>query len=163
MTGRLRYDKPGLQPDMEHLIADYYFSCEECGAEPGCNIDCFLCMGKAAACILSFNDEGKVLGVSRKDDPNDWGMPGGKVEIGESSLAAAIRELNEETGLYAIDPYLCFAEKSNFLFCYTFLSKVTGVIHTEESGRVRWIDPSLLLKGTFASYNKRMFKRLGLL
>lgn len=159
----IRYDKTGLQDEIGHLAADYYTACEECGSEPGCNIDCFLCCGDAGACILAFNEQGKVLGVSRKDDPNDWGMPGGRVESGESSIAAAIRELKEETGLDAIDPILCFAEKSNYLFCYTFRADVVGVIKTNEEGRVRWIDPSLLLKGTFASYNIRMFKQLGML
>jgi 8-oxo-dGTP pyrophosphatase MutT (NUDIX family) len=37
------------------------------------------------------------------DHPNTWGLPGGKIEEGETAMAAAIRESQEETG-FAPDP-----------------------------------------------------------
>jgi 8-oxo-dGTP diphosphatase len=40
-----------------------------------------------------------ILAVSRKDDPNAFGLPGGKVEHGETEEQAARRELLEETGV----------------------------------------------------------------
>ena len=39
-------------------------------------------MTKQAACVLVFNAEGKVLAVTRRDDFNEWSLPGGKVEEG---------------------------------------------------------------------------------
>ncbi len=44
---------------------------------------------------------GKILLEKRGNDPGkgQWSIPGGKVELGEKSEAAAIREVNEETGL----------------------------------------------------------------
>jgi 8-oxo-dGTP pyrophosphatase MutT (NUDIX family) len=41
---------------------------------------------------------GKILLVKRKDN-GQWGLPGGKIENGEKSWQAALRELSEETGL----------------------------------------------------------------
>jgi len=40
-----------------------------------------------------------VLMVERKDEPGKFGLPGGKLEPGESSVQAAVRELAEETSL----------------------------------------------------------------
>lgn len=46
---------------------------------------------------------GKVLLARRGkgDTPDPWGFPGGLIEVGESVLAAAERELAEETGIRA--------------------------------------------------------------
>ena len=43
-------------------------------------------------------DDGIVL-ISRKNEPFGWALPGGFVDIGESTKDAAIREAAEETGL----------------------------------------------------------------
>lgn len=45
--------------------------------------------------------EQRVLLVRRRNPPDAgrWGFPGGHVEPGETALAAAVRELHEETGL----------------------------------------------------------------
>jgi 8-oxo-dGTP diphosphatase len=50
-------------------------------------------------------NEGRLLLMHRRKEPNLglWSPPGGKIEPGESPLAAALRELTEETGLQAID------------------------------------------------------------
>jgi len=45
----------------------------------------------------------KVLLVRRKNEPDAglWGFPGGHVKPGETAMAAASRELQEETGVVA--------------------------------------------------------------
>ena len=48
--------------------------------------------------ILILNERGEVLPQQRGDD-RLWGTPGGGLEPGETFLAAAHRELQEETGL----------------------------------------------------------------
>lgn len=47
--------------------------------------------------------EDRVLLVKRRNPPDAglWGFPGGHVELGESGLAAAARELEEETSIIA--------------------------------------------------------------
>ena len=57
--------------------------------------------------------DGAVLIARRSDDqhlPGTWEFPGGKVEAGEEPLAAALRELREETALTATtaEPLLVF-------------------------------------------------------
>lgn len=55
-----------------------------------------------AAIAIVLQDE-EVLLVRRKNEPDAglWGFPGGHVELGETTLAAASRELYEETGIIA--------------------------------------------------------------
>ena len=51
--------------------------------------------------IAVVHHEGRFLLVKRKKEPNanTWGFPGGHVELGETALDAAARELFEETGV----------------------------------------------------------------
>jgi len=55
----------------------------------------------AALAVLVRGQE--VLLVRRRNEPDAglWGYPGGHVEPGETALAAAARELREETGVVA--------------------------------------------------------------
>ncbi len=54
----------------------------------------------ASACVFR---DGRVLIVQRAKPParGIWSLPGGHVEPGETALAAAQRELGEETGIAA--------------------------------------------------------------
>ena len=55
----------------------------------------------AASCVVFRADE--VLLIKRSQEPfkGQWGLPGGKVEFGETVLHAAQREVLEETGIIA--------------------------------------------------------------
>lgn len=52
---------------------------------------------------LIFNREGQVLMVRTQKWSNLWGIPGGKIKFGESSIQALKRELKEETNLSVTD------------------------------------------------------------
>lgn len=52
---------------------------------------------KEAVVLFALTASGKILMVSRKS--GKFGLPGGKVEEGETLKEACIRELQEETGL----------------------------------------------------------------
>lgn len=52
--------------------------------------------------------KGKILILKRNDDEKRWGLPGGKVEAGESTIEGAVRELFEESGYKAMTEQLEF-------------------------------------------------------
>jgi len=58
---------------------------------------------KLAAIAVVIHNE-RVLLVRRKNEPNAgmWGFPGGHVDPGETAMAAAARELAEETSVLAV-------------------------------------------------------------
>ena len=50
--------------------------------------------------VVILDKENRILMVKQHHDEKDiWMVPGGGIEEGESSMAAAVREMKEETGL----------------------------------------------------------------
>lgn len=120
---------------------------------------------KRAACCLIVADDRMVLAVSRKDNPSAMGLPGGKVDPGESPEDACIRELMEETGLHAVKVTPVYSAKDpHGYLTTTFACEVEGEINTEEAGVVRWVSIDTLLNSDhspFHEYNSKLFGRLG--
>ncbi|GAA2140456.1 NUDIX domain-containing protein [Actinomadura napierensis] len=48
--------------------------------------------------VVVENDKGEILMIRRTDNDN-WALPGGAIDLGESVTQAAIRETKEETGI----------------------------------------------------------------
>ena len=65
--------------------------------------------------ILAFDGAGQVLLIRHSYGSGNWMLPGGGLGRGEEPLAAALRELAEETGLALVQPRL-FAEVEEPLY-----------------------------------------------
>jgi len=129
-------------------------------------------MEKQAACVLLCDGQ-NILAVSRGPTRLDWGLPGGKVEPGETVEEGARRELWEETG-YVIDDALfaAFSMQSGEFMCTTFFPGADCQrffqVQRDTSrfeGFVNWVRPEILLSATctFAEYNKALFEKMGIL
>lgn len=112
--------------------------------------------------VVLINKEGLVLGVSRKTDHNDFGLPSGKMdpEDLENPMNTAIRECKEETGLDISDLKLVFAIHKGGNMGFTYLAKYDGEINHNEPHVVAWCKSDILTKGSFGRYNELVFESL---
>ena len=117
----------------------------------------------AVTALIVKPNERLVLAVSRKDDPNDFGLPGGKIEPGETPEMALRRELIEETGLEPFRIEAVYdrsdAPPDNSKLCRCFHVPLwLGSIKTREKGVVKWVPYEEITHGTFGSYNTGLMK-----
>jgi ADP-ribose pyrophosphatase YjhB (NUDIX family) len=106
--------------------------------------------------VVVTNDAGDLLLIRRSDNDN-WAVPGGAVDLGESLTQAAVRETREEsgidcevTGLIGIytDPKHVLLYTSNGEvrqeFSIVLTARLTGgdLATSSESSEVRWVPTS---------------------
>ncbi|ADG60117.1 MutT/NUDIX hydrolase [Acinetobacter phage Acj9] len=121
---------------------------------------------KYSACVLIERD-GKFLGVSRKDDPNDFGLPGGKMDPGETISQCAKRECLEETGVVASildldDPFVAIeGEYEVSTFHAIAATEKRTAISAQETGVVKWVTADELINSYFGEYNAAMLCHFG--
>ena len=111
---------------------------------------------KYVVCAVILNDKGEVLSVSRKDNHNDAGLIGGKVDQHETLKEALYREVHEETGLSinVETTELVFAIHKDGYMGYTYLIKDwSGEIQTYEPHVVKWTYFAEIMTGSFGRYN----------
>lgn len=131
---------------------------------------------KKAACILLLRSDGKFLGASRRNKPNDFNLVGGKVDPGETVLEAAIREFNEEAGarlnsknLIQVFTRPCFGETDYETTTFLVFQKLDLASQTidlenpsspEPGITIKWITWDELLNPTnsFYEYNKSLYE-----
>ena len=129
------------------------------------NMDVAYSYKNKAAMVLLFN-QGKILSVSRKNDPSKKGLVGGKVDPGETFMQAAVRECFEETGLETccLIPIFSRMEPGDVdFFAIVYLAQWKGEIHKtsdKESGVVEWVEWEDLENGPFGEYNQALRKHL---
>jgi 8-oxo-dGTP pyrophosphatase MutT (NUDIX family) len=125
----------------------------------------YICnMEKKAVCVILQNTQDQILGVSRKTDHNDMGLVGGKVDDTDPSPEyAAIRETKEETGLDITNLKLVDTRIYDGYHTLLYVADYSGEINYDEPHVVKWVDPSVLLQGSFGDYNENAFKLLGII
>lgn len=101
----------------------------------------------AARAVLR-DDRGRVLLIQRSDNGH-WALPAGAMELGESIVECAIREVREETGLHAhrVTPYAMYSG-ADYTFTnmwgHTYQHFVTGFRVDEWDGELQRVtDESL--------------------
>jgi 8-oxo-dGTP diphosphatase len=106
-----------------------------------------------ASLVIIFNDKNKVLLLKRSQKVDTyrglWGFPGGKIEDGETSVDAAVREVSEETGLEVYQKKLVYVFtmiKEPYKHIVFFLTNEwSGSPRVDwESDEFGWFDPSEL-------------------
>jgi phosphoglycolate phosphatase-like HAD superfamily hydrolase/ADP-ribose pyrophosphatase YjhB (NUDIX family) len=117
------------------------------GAHPICTVG-----------ALIFNDDDRVLMVRTQKWSNLWGIPGGKIKLGEPSLHALQREIKEETNLEIGDIVFVmvqdciqsreFYRRAHFvLLNYTCRARgPLDVRLNEEAQEFRWVAPAQALE-----------------
>ena len=102
----------------------------------------------ASACVWK---DGKVLLVQRAKPPLGlWSLPGGHVEFGETALAAAARELLEESGVTAdltafVGLYEIILDNPPFHFaiaCYGGVWRSGEARAASDALEAQWLAPS---------------------
>jgi ADP-ribose pyrophosphatase YjhB (NUDIX family) len=103
--------------------------------------------------VVVVNEAGDVLMIRRSDNDN-WAVPGGAIDLGESMVQAAVRETREETGIECeitgligiyTDPKHVILYTSNGEARQEFSILLTGVATSgqptpsSESSEVRWV------------------------
>ena len=91
-----------------------------------------------------------LLSRRRADQPmpNQWELPGGKVEPGESPVEALAREIEEELGCPAtvgrIDDVVFFRYPDFDLYMLVYSCALGGAPRPVEVAAIEWVEPARL-------------------
>lgn len=116
----------------------------------------------AFAVIQHPTDPNLILGVSRGhtgDNVNNYGFPGGTVDLGEGIQDAMIREVQEETGLIVEASKPLFFEDEgvdNFLVGVYHVTKFSGEIVESSEGKVEWVTWDDVMQGSYGEFNRKL-------
>ena len=122
--------------------------------------------------VVIENSRGQILMIRRSDNDN-WALPGGAIDLGESMMQAAVRETAEETGIacevtglvgiYTDPKHVILYTSNNEVrqeFSILLTARETGGTPTpsSESTEVVWVEPG---DAEGLTMDPSMYKRLG--
>lgn len=128
---------------------------------------------KQAVCVLiPLRQPNFFVAISRRNDTTQWGIPGGKVDPGETSLDAIVRESEEELGV-VIDPRkliplysgTCPGEVTYWVTTYLYNDTdiIVKSLKAEEGFEIAAMNMLVLCNpefSPFANYNREVFSSL---
>jgi 8-oxo-dGTP diphosphatase len=113
--------------------------------------------------VVLFDTDDNVLLIRRGKSPfqGQWALPGGRLDEGETFLAAAIREAAEETGLdlagVKLHPLGAFdavgRDPRGRAISFAYTARITDTVHAragDDAAELRWIDPDAALRESLA-------------
>lgn len=128
---------------------------------------------------LVHDGEGNVLAVARRDDPEDFGMPGGKLTQWELPVPGLVREAYEETHVWLLDPQKLFTDRDESgwygetYVCSHWMLKEGGPVNQKRDGpyfapgepESRWMPAEEFLRRSksFPDYNRQVLLLANLL
>lgn len=114
------------------------------------------------------NPKGEILLCKSAKWNNQYVIPGGHVEYGETLEEAVHREVKEETGLDVTDLQFIslqesidekqFHEARHMLFVdYSCRADTTEVVLNDEADEYAWVDPAEVLKYDLGGFLRELF------
>jgi 8-oxo-dGTP diphosphatase len=118
---------------------------------------------KQAVVALIIKD-GKILSISRRKDPDKFGLIGGKVDAGETIEQALYREVCEEAGIIVNEVCLVYQTmalkeypdgEDFYCYCY-YVMDWSGKLTASDEGRLEWLTTEEITgsKAAFGEYNR---------
>lgn len=117
--------------------------------------------------IILNADKTKILMSQRTDIEfiNQWEFPGGKIDKGETSEQALVRELKEELSIDIVDYQLYFQKSHSYPnktinLSFFWVTSFTGEPKGMESQPVEWQDVTSMHALNFLAANKEVVKQV---
>jgi mutator protein MutT len=117
-------------------------------------------MKKASIAVIKRGD--LFLTVSRRNDLNDMGFPGGKIEGEETEIEGLVREVEEETGIRILSCRPILVKQAFEHEVHVFEALVwSGQPQSIEGTTIKWLtSDEILLQKSFGTFNRSVLEEI---